>query len=298
MILNDTSAITRLAPAARMLRGPASGLTPRAQLYARAPASAFSLRSVLAAAACLFLLTSPAPVSAQTAAADAPDWNRILTRIDEMGDFEDSDFAAEITVVSKKPDEDDSVIVAQYYRRDKEEKFTMILRKPDIQSGQGYFSAGDDLWFYDPESRKFAYSSLKDSFQDSDAQNSDFAASSLAKDYTVTASESAKLGSGDVWVATLEAVNKKVAVAKRKLWIRKDNYLILKEEHYSVSNRLMRTIAYPKYQTVEGTFVPASMVIVDNLKTGERTQITFTNPSVKKQPDSRFNKEYLANPTE
>ncbi len=250
-------------------------------------------RLALAAAAALLF---GSPLAAQ--AADAPDWNKILTRIDDMGDFENSDFAAEITVVSKKPNEDDNVIVARYYRRDKDKKFTMILVKPDIQKGQGYFSAGDDLWFYDPESRKFAYSSLKDSFQDSDAQNSDFAASSLAKDYTVAESSSAKLGSADVWVATLVSSNKKVAVAQRKMWIRKDNLLVLKEEHYSVSGRLMRTIAYPKYQTVEGTFVPASMVIVDNLKVGEKTQITFTNPSVKRQPDSRFNKEYLANPTE
>lgn len=264
-------------------------------LKKRAHASRTS-RLALAAAAAMLLLSSPAPVFAQ--AAEAPDWNKILARIDEMGDFENSDFAADITVVSQKPGEDDSVIAARYYRRDKEEKFTMILLKPDIQAGQGYFSAGDDLWFYDPESRKFAYSSLKDTFQDSDAQNSDFAASSLAKDYTVTEYSSAKLGSGEVWVATLEGTNKKVAVAKRKMWIRKDNYLILKEEHYSVSGRLMRTIAYPKYQSVEGTFVPASMVIVDNLKVGEKTQITFTNPSVKKQPDSRFNKEYLANPVE
>ncbi len=250
-------------------------------------------RAAFAALAAIAIL---APLTAQSA--DSPDWKKILTRIDEMGDFEHSDFSAEITVVSQKPNEDDSVIVARYYRRDSEKKFTMILVKPDIQRGQGYFSAGDDLWFYDPESRKFAYSSLKDTFQDSDAQNSDFAASSLSKDYTVTESSSAKLGSADVWVATLVATSKKVAVAKRKMWIRKDNLLVLKEEHYSVSDRLMRTIAYPKYQTVEGTFVPASMVIVDNLKVGERTQLTFTNPSVRRQPDSRFNKEYLANPVE
>ena len=33
-----------------------------------------------------------------SAGAQAPDWNRILTRIDEMGDFENNDFSAEITL--------------------------------------------------------------------------------------------------------------------------------------------------------------------------------------------------------
>lgn len=225
--------------------------------------------------------------------AETPDWNKILTRIDEMGDFENSDFSAEITVVSQKPGEVDSSIVARYFRRDSEKKFTIVLLKPDVQKGQGYFSAGDDLWFYDPESRKFAYSSLKDSFQDSDAQNSDFSSTSLTEDYTVSESSEGKLGSSEVWIATLTAKTKTVPVAKRKMWIRKDNLLVLKEEHYSVSDRLMRTVAYPKYQSVSGKFVPASMLILDNLKQGEKTQITFASPSVTKLPDTVFNKEYL-----
>jgi len=233
--------------------------------------------------------------AASFVAAEAPnvDWKKILTRIDELGDFDNSDFSAEVTIVSKKPGKDDTTYVVRYFRRDSEDKFTMVMLKPDIQKGQGYFCAVDDLWFYDPESRKFAYSSLKESFQDSDAQNSDFSSSSLAKDYTVTDSSSEKLGSIDVYVATLKSNDNKVAVAKRKIWIRTDNYLVLKEEHYSVSDRLMRTIAYPKYQTVSGKFVPASMLIVDNLKVGEKTQLTFANPSVSRLPDNVFNKEYL-----
>jgi len=227
------------------------------------------------------------------AAAETPDWGKVLSRIDEMGDFGKQDFSAEITVVSQKPGETDETIVARYFRRDSDEQFTMVILKPDIQKGQGYFSSGDDLWFYDPESRKFAYSSLKESFQDSDAQNSDFSASKLAEDYTVLESGEATLGKTEVWVLTLAAKTRTVAVAKRKMWIRKDNSLVLKEEHYSVSDRLMRTIAYPKYQTVSGTFVPQSILIVDNLKPGERTQITFADPSVARLGDSVFNKEYL-----
>ena len=236
----------------------------------------------------LLALGTITSLSAQT-----PDWTKILTRIDEMADFENNDFSAEITVVSQKPKEDDSTMVARYFRRDSEKKFTIVLLKPEIQKGQGYFSAGDDLWFYDPESRKFAYSSLKDSFQDSDAQNSDFSSSSLAEDYTVTTSSDAKLGSNEVYMATLMAKDRTVPVPKRIMWIRKDNFLVLKEEHYSLSDRLMRTIAYPKYQTVNGKFVPASMLILDNLKPGEKTQITFAGPSVSKLPDTVFNKEYL-----
>lgn len=231
--------------------------------------------------------------SGMNAFAETTDWKNVLVNIDALGNFEHSDFSAEITVVSQKPGEDDETIVARYFRRDVEDKFTIVLLKPETQRGQGYFSAGDDLWFYDPESRKFAYTSLKDSFQDSDAQNSDFSTSTLSVDYTVTEGSETKLGAIDVYQMTLVATSRTVPVAKRKMWVRRDNYLPLKEEHYSVSDRLMRTLAYPKYQTVTGKFVPASMLIIDNLKKGEKTQITFVNPSVSKLPEAVFTKEYL-----
>jgi len=223
----------------------------------------------------------------------APDWNEVLREIDTMSTFDTVDFSSEVTVVSQKPGEEVSTVVARYFRRDTDKMFTMVILKPEIQKGQGYFSVGDDLWFYDPESRKFAYSSLKESFQDSDAQNSDFSTVSLSDDYEVSDYDQAQLGAATVWVATLVAKRETVPVAKRKLWIRMDNYLILKEEHYSVSDRLMRTLVYPKYQTVNGRFVPASILIVDNLRSGERTQLTFAGTSVTRLPDSVFNKEYL-----
>jgi outer membrane lipoprotein-sorting protein len=231
--------------------------------------------------------------AATTAAAETKDWKPTLAKIDALGSFKDSDFSAEVTIVSVKPGEDDTTIVARYFRRDVTDQFTIVMMKPDNEKGQGYFSTGDDLWFYDPESRKFAYSSLKDSFQDTDAQNSDFSSSSYEKDYDVTESSEAKLGSFDTYALTLVANAKSVPVAKRKIWIRKDNYLPLKEEHYSVSGRLMRTIAIPKYQTVNGRFVPVTELIVDNLKQGEKTQLTLANVSITKLPDAVFTKEYL-----
>jgi outer membrane lipoprotein-sorting protein len=222
-----------------------------------------------------------------------PSFKEILTRIDALGNFDNGDFSSEVTIVSKKPGKDDETMVARYFRRDADDMFTIIILKPETQKGQGYFSKGDDLWFYDPESRKFAYSSLKESFQDSDAQNSDFSTSTLAADYDMTECVEGKLGSVDVYVISLTAKTKTVPVAKRKMSIRRDNYLVLMDEQYSVSGRLMRTIAYPKYQTVSGKFVPQSILIVDNLKEGEKTQLTFASQSVSKLPESVFTKEYL-----
>jgi len=227
------------------------------------------------------------------AGAQTPDWKTLLADVDRSTSFENGDFSALITVVSTKPGEDNSVIEARYFRRDKAKLFAILIQKPAVQKGQGYLQDNNNLWFYDPESRKFAFTSLRESFQDSDAQNSDFSTSTLAADYRVDAGTEARLGANDVWILDLSASSVTVPVAKRKLWIRKSDRLVLKEEHYSVSGRLIRTIAIPKYQTVAGRFVPVSMLIVDNLKAGEKTQITFGEVSVSKLPDEVFTKAFL-----
>jgi outer membrane lipoprotein-sorting protein len=227
------------------------------------------------------------------ASAEVPDMDKVLARVDEMSNFEGGDFSAEITVVTSKPGEDNEVIVARYFRRDKAKQMVLVILKPDVQKGQAYLALGDDIWFYDPESRKFAFSSFKDRFSDSGAQNSDFSSSQLREDYNVESAEEGKLGKNEVWIAVLKAKDKSVAVPKRKLWIQKESNLVLKEEQYSLSDRLLRTLAIPSYQKVSGSYVPVMMLEVDNVKVGEKAQITFKDPSVSKLPDSVFTKSYL-----
>jgi hypothetical protein len=240
-----------------------------------------------------YALTIALALAAALAFAEAPDWDKILTRIDEMSNFENGDFSAEITVVTSKPGEDNDVIVARYFRRDKAKQMVIVILKPEVQKGQAYLQQDDDLWFYDPESRKFAFSSFKDRFSDSGAQNSDFSSSKLSVDYKVESSAEEKLGKFEVWSVVLLAKDKTVAVPKRKLWVRRDNSLVLKEEQYSLSDRLLRTIAIPSYQSVSGNFIPVMMLELDNVKVGNKTQITFKDVSVAKLPDSVFSKSYL-----
>lgn len=236
----------------------------------------------------LLLASALLPLSAQT-----PDWKEVLTKVDNLSTFDNNDFSAEVTVVTTKPGEANDVIQARYFRRDANKQFVMLILKPEVQKGQGYLAIDDNLWFYDPESRKFAFSSLKDRFSDSGANNSDFSNSKLAVDYSVVSATEEKLGKFDTWALVLKATSNTVPVAKRKLWIRRDNYLVLKDEQYSLSDRLMRTVAIPNYQSVTGKFVPMSMLIIDNIKVGEKTQVTFKDPSVSKLPDTVFSKAYL-----
>lgn len=229
-----------------------------------------------------------APIFAQT-----PDFREILHKIDDMSEFENTDFSCEYKMISKKPGEPNSVYQLKLFRRDSEDKFLLLILKPEVEKGKGYLQVGDNAWSYDPESREFAHFSMKDNFEDSEAKNRDFKALSYAEDYSIIDDEEGTLGKYSVYILTLEGKHDDVVYPKIKMWIRQDNHLLLKEEDYSLSDRLMRTLYYPSYIKIDDRYIAGTILFVDNLKEGEKTQITISDPSLAELPEYVFTKSYL-----
>ena len=69
--------------------------------------------------------------------------------------------------------------------------------------------------------------------------------------------------------------------------------MLLKEEAFSVSGRLMRTTLLPKYTELNGKLLPSQILIIDELNPGEKSQITLTEQSIAPIPDSVFTKAFL-----
>ena len=168
----------------------------------------------------------------------------------------DSDFSAVMTIITQDPEKGAEKFVVRQFRRDRENKFLLLIQEPKAQMGQGYLMDEENLWFYDPESRKFSHTSLKESFAGSDARNEDFTQSSLAKDYRATAYETGVLGNFDVYIIDLEAVHNEVADPYLRIWVSQGDNLVLKMESYSLTKRLMRTGALPQLR--QGRQTPSS----------------------------------------
>jgi len=222
-----------------------------------------------------------------------PDFEKILKEIDELSTFEDTDFSTVYTMVSEKPGEDVSVTQVRMFRRDAKDQFVLLILKPEAQKGQGYLQVDENVWFYDPESRKFEKSTLKETIQESDTQNSDLDRSSISEDYEVVDWEEGKIGSFDVYILDLKATRDDVSYDKIRIWVRKDRTIVLKEEDYSLNGRLMRTIYYPKYVSVAEKYIPSKALIIDELNVGEKTEITMRDATVASIPDYVFTKAYL-----
>ncbi len=226
-------------------------------------------------------------------AAFGQDVNKILKDLDELGDFDNQDFSAVYTIVSQKPGEKDSVSSIQLFRRDKKEQFTMIVLLPEVNKGQGYLREEDNVWFYDPTSRKFSFSSIKENIQDSEARNSDLTLRGFAVDYESAGVKEGTIGSIPVWIIDLKAKSDDVSYERLVLHVAKSQTVLLKEEAYSVSGRLMRTTVYGKYVKLGGKQLPSQIIILDELNPGERSQLTMTQQSVSVIPDRVFTKAYL-----
>lgn len=245
-------------------------------------------------AATLFLTAALMVVTpAFVIALDSADGPAILNRMDEMRTFHGTDLAAVMTLITEDPEEGVQKQVVQQFRRDDQDKFLMLIQEPATMLGQGYLRVDDNLWFYDPESRNFSHTSMKEQFSGSDARNSDFGSSSYNDDYSVTSIAEGRLGSYDVYILDLQARNNEVTYPAEKVWVTRDLNLPLKIEDYSGTGRLMRTSLFPAYARAGESYIPTKMIFVDELVAGKKTQITITDISVEPLPDSIFTKAYV-----
>ncbi|MDI9422989.1 MAG: outer membrane lipoprotein-sorting protein [Bacillota bacterium] len=241
----------------------------------------------------LLLLVLAAALAAGAQDKDFTHIEAILKRLDEQSRFDRTDFSALLTMIVENPESGIEKMVVRQFRRDDGERFLLLIQEPITEKGQGYLLEGDNLWFYDPSSRQFAHTSLKETFQGSDARNADFGSTSYSDSYEVEGYMEGVLGSFDVYIIDLKAVDDTVPFPYAKIWVTKDSELVLKAEEYSLTYRLMRTSLFPKYTKVGDVFIPVQLIFLDELVEGQKTQISVSEISVSDIPDHVFTKAYI-----
>ena len=237
---------------------------------------------------------------AQAQDSSTPDFHQLLKRADSLITFPETDFSALYSFVQETPGQGSSSKEAMVFRRDHNNTYLIVMTDPPEDRGKGYLKYGNDLWYYDPVSRRFTFTSAKDRFQNMNARNSDFTRSNLAEDYKVAGSQRAKLGIYDCWLLDLDATSSDITFPKMKLWMSDDGF-VRKTEDYSYSGQHLRTVAFPRYLEIGGRYYPSLVVIVDELRGAtingvfqhERTTYTVTRPSLQHLPDATFTKTWL-----
>jgi len=223
----------------------------------------------------------------------ATDFLTLIRQTDIRSSFYDSDMTATITMVNVSPDRGTTTRKQIIYRRDKDNAFLMLTLEPESRKGQGLLLVDQNMWRYDPTSRKYTHTSLKDTYDNSTVRNNDFKRFQRAMDYSVTAVTSGTLGKYPVWIAELKANNDEVPFPYIKIWVEKDRQIVLKQEEYSLSKKLLRTAYYTSYVQIGKSLIPTVQIYQDGLIPEKRSQMTYTNISTKPVPDDVFTKNYL-----
>lgn len=205
------------------------------------------------------------------------------------------DYSATISLIIEKPNKPKENLQYKIFERTDEDKMTIVQLFPEADKGNGYLMDNDNLWAYDPISRKFTHTSIKEALGDSDVKIDDVNKSEThwRDNYNVAAFEEGTLGKFPVTIITLVAKTTTPSYAKVKYYIRKDIPLTLKEEDFSGSDRLMRTILIPKYTKVPAGYVPTQLLLRDELNKGENTQQIISDLTFDALPDRIFTKAYL-----
>ena len=229
-------------------------------------------------------------LSAQTIA----DGEKALDAVYEEYNFGDADYSCTVTLIVEKPSEPKSQMQFKLFERPSKKQFSMIQILPEADKGNGYLREDDNLWYYDAVGRKFQHTSIKENIGDSDTKVSDLESEyDWRDDYQVLSSKIGKLGSYDCIIVEVKGISGNATYAKEILYIRKDIPILLKEEDYSSSDRLMRTILMPKYTKVQGKYVATQVIVRDELNPGEQTQQIVSDISLNTLPDKIFTKAYL-----
>ena len=205
------------------------------------------------------------------------------------------DYSATVSLVVEKPGKPKENLQYKIFERTDSKLMTIVQLFPEADKGVGYLRDDDNVWSYDPISRKFSHSSIKEALGDSDIKLDDVeqAKTKWRNNYEVEAYEEGTLGKYPVDIITLKAKTTEPSYAKTRFYIRKDIALVLKQEDFSGSDRLMRTILIPKYSKVPAGYVSTQVIIRDELNKGEQTQQVISDLTFDTLPDKIFTKAYL-----
>lgn len=205
------------------------------------------------------------------------------------------DYSATISLSIEKPGKPKENLQYKIFQRTEEKQMTIVQLMPEADKGIGYLRDEDNIWSYDPISRKFSHTSIKEALGDSDVKIDDIDQKEVKwrENYEIIGYEEGMLGKFPVEIIFLNAKTTEPAYQKVKYYIRKDIPLVLKEEDFSGSDRLMRTILLPKYSKVPAGYVATQAILRDELNKGEQTQQVISELTFDQLPDKIFTKAYL-----
>ena len=233
--------------------------------------------------------------------AETPSISFILKKLEENMEIT-NDISSKVLLTQNKIEQGVKVFEMIYFRRDLDDSFLIVMTAPEAEKGNGYLRVGGNFWMYRRNTRTFQHINRDESIGGTDAKADDFEKRKITELYAGAADNKGKeiineelLGKIPVYTLEVKAIVHDVDYPKKVYWVKKDDYLPLKEQSYSLSGTLMQTAYFLNYTQINGKYVPIKHIYIDEFEKGNKTIVEISNISTDKLDDKIFTKAYLEN---
>lgn len=171
----------------------------------------------------------------------------------------------------------------------KDKTFLQILTPPR-EKGRQLLKLGDLVWSYLPSVKKSIRVSGRGAFMGGDFENNDVLRVNLTGDYESKIIEDMP----DQYVLGLKGMDLSLSYAKIKLWVRKADFQPIKQEYYTLTDKLIKSTTYHDVKVFGGLKKPSKMVMTSALNPKVRTILETTKFKANvKNPSKRFRRSNL-----
>ncbi len=223
------------------------------------------LSTLTAFSICFF---SAFPVISQTA-------TEILDRVDDNEIYESIIYEGEMII-----DYQGRTFVKTFKAWGRENKDSFIEFTNPEDRGTKYLKKDGRLYVYSPDTEQVMLISghmLKESMMGSDMSYEDTIENErLSRRYTANFLPEERIDGRDCWVLDLEAIKHTESYPKRRLWVAKDNYDMVRAEFYALSGAKLKVHTLIRSEPVQGQSFPMESEMRDLLRKDSKTTFRAT----------------------
>lgn len=172
------------------------------------------------------------------------------------------------------------------------ENTVVMITEPAAERGQIILMKDRDLWVFLPNVSQPVRLALSQRLT-GEVSNGDIARANFAGDYVPQVVRTEEIGGEPYYVLELNAADRGVTYRRVMYWVHQKTFRPHKAEFYSLSNRLLKTCLYEKYEKMAGAVRPTRLVMDDALRKGEQSVLEYSGMAPRDLPDRVFTKDYL-----
>jgi len=204
--------------------------------------------------------------------AQTPSGDEILKKVDQNMFSENKIVVSRMIIHGERGSR---TVETKSWQRGTRESFSEFLA-PAREKGTKMLKLQDMLWTFSPSTDRIILISghmLRQSVMGSDLSYEDMMEDPhLPHLYSASVSSEETLGGRPCWVLELAARKEDIAYFSRKVWVDKARYILLKENLYAKSGKLLKTMDVREVMEIQNHWIAKSVLYKDVLKEGEGTE--------------------------